>query len=108
MGSGCCHSMTAAHSRRAGWQPRWSARTRGGGPGRFASQKFFPALAVFPPRFEDREAKATIKLVARAVTLLMLGCSLSPLPGVVLSTVETRVVKGVQAGTVCVTQVSRA
>ena len=72
------------------------------------TKMFSTPFAVFPPRLEDREAKATIKLVASAVTLLMLGCSLSPLPGVVLSTVETRVVKGVQAGTVCVTQVSRA
>jgi len=64
-------------------------------------------FAVFAPRFEDRDAKATVAPMLSVLTLLRLGCSLMALPGVVPSAVETSVVDGVHAVVVALRQVSR-
>ena len=65
------------------------------------TKMFSTPFAVFPPRFEAREAKAiSSPVVEETVDVpeagLMLGCSLMPLPGVTPSCVETKVDDGLQ------------
>lgn len=72
----------------------------------FLTKMFSTPFAVFTPRLDDSEAKATTGPMPFTSVLLMLGRSLVPLPGIVPFEVDTKAVEAVQVVSITA-QVSR-